>query len=570
MKRFNPHPRFRGLALLLALTMTTAPATAQDASADTDAQPTKQQKVERLNETAGGFKQRLVESEAELSALVEAIGQDKAPINAELRALEDELKRARQELDLVARQSANRALEEKRLDDEIAARQKSASFVANRLDEYIREFEAQLHIAELQRYEDELDAAKLAMENRDLASADRFGVQRAVIEASLGRLEQMQGGATYTGSAIDTRGVLGKPGAAVVGTFVQVGPVVVFSDQTGELQGVVQQKIGTLLPEVVPYANPDHAAAVKQLVEQGEGKLPFDATMGEAQLTEQIQEETLEDELLKGGPVMYPIIGLALVTALVGVYKLLAILLTPGVSRRRLGDLLRAVAERDHDGAQRVAKSIRGPVGKMLRAGSEHLGEPRELIEEVMYERVLTARLKVQRMLPLIAICAAAAPLLGLLGTVSGIINTFTMMQISGSDMKNVSGGISEALITTKYGLIVAIPALLLHVILSRMARGVVDRMEKAGVAFINQVMKTPPTEGDRLAEPSTPSPDDDTPPTEPDPQDAADNEQASDEQGGADDAADDTDGSDDADILPAEEREKEPALVESRASGRN
>lgn len=562
MKRSTPHQWMRAFALLFAMALAAAPAVAQGA----DAEQSKQEKVEKLNETSGAFKQRLVESEEELSALIEQIGQEKAPINAELRKLEDELKRVRRELDTVARQSANRALQEKRLDDEIAARQTSASFVANRLDEYIREFEAGLHVAELQRYEDELDAAKLAMENRDLASADRFDVQRAVIEASLGRLEEMQGGATYTGSAIDTRGVLGKPGAAVVGTFVQVGPVVVFSDQSGKLQGVVQQKIGTLLPEVVPYGDPQNAAAVKTLAESGNGKLPFDATMGEAQVVEQIEEETLEDELMAGGPVMYPIIGLAIVTALVGLYKLIAILLTPGVSRRKLSELLRNVAERDYDGARRVAKSIRGPVGKMLRAGADHLGEPRELIEEVMYERVLTARIKVQRMLPLIAICAAAAPLLGLLGTVSGIINTFAMMQINGSDMQNVSGGISEALVTTKYGLIVAIPSLLLHVILSRMARGVVDRMEKAGVAFINQVMKTPPTEGDRLAELSAPSPDGDTPPTDPEPQDHAD----ADVSDGQDESEEEVDDSDETQILPAEELEKEPALVESSASGRD
>ena len=112
-----------------------------------------------------------------------------------------------------------------------------------------------------------------------------------------------------------------------------------------------------------------------------------------------------------------------------------------------------------------------------------------------MYEQVLTTRLRLQGLLPFIAICAASAPLLGLLGTVTGIINTFKMITIFGSgDVKSLSGGISEALITTKFGLIVAIPSLLLHAFLSRKARGVVGRMEAAGVAFINQIGKTPMT----------------------------------------------------------------------------
>jgi Mg/Co/Ni transporter MgtE len=106
---------------------------------------------------------------------------------------------------------------------------------------------------------------------------------------------------------------------------------------------------------------------------------------------------------------------------------------------------------------------------------------------------MLSTRLKLQRFLPFVAISAAAAPLLGLLGTVTGIINTFRLITVFGSgDVKTLSGGISEALITTKFGLIVAIPSLLLHAFLSRKARGIINQMEKAAVALVNQVGKTP------------------------------------------------------------------------------
>ena len=85
--------------------------------------------------------------------------------------------------------------------------------------------------------------------------------------------------------------------------------------------------------------------------------------------------------------------------------------------------------------------------------------------------------------------CASSAPLLGLLGTVTGIINTFKQITIFGSgDVKQLSGGISEALITTKFGLIVAIPSLLLHAYLSRKARAVTSEMEAQAVQFANEV----------------------------------------------------------------------------------
>jgi biopolymer transport protein ExbB len=128
----------------------------------------------------------------------------------------------------------------------------------------------------------------------------------------------------------------------------------------------------------------------------------------------------------------------------------------------------------------------------MLRAGVENLAEPRDIVEEVMYETILVTRLRLNRFIPFVAIAAAAAPLLGLLGTVTGIINTFKLITVFGSgDVKTLSGGISEALITTEFGLIVAIPSLLLSAFLSRKARGVIDRMEGIALSFLNEVARS-------------------------------------------------------------------------------
>jgi biopolymer transport protein ExbB len=77
--------------------------------------------------------------------------------------------------------------------------------------------------------------------------------------------------------------------------------------------------------------------------------------------------------------------------------------------------------------------------------------------------------------------------MLGLLGTVTGMINTFKMITVFGSgDPKLLSTGISEALITTEYGLIIAVPTLLVHAVLSRKVRGVIASMERNAVGFIN------------------------------------------------------------------------------------
>ena len=94
---------------------------------------------------------------------------------------------------------------------------------------------------------------------------------------------------------------------------------------------------------------------------------------------------------------------------------------------------------------------------------------------------------RLERRLSAIAITAAVAPLLGLLGTVSGMIETFRMMTLFGSgDAEVVSGGISQALVTTELGLVVAIPALILNAVLSRKAKAYYNELENFALLLSN------------------------------------------------------------------------------------
>jgi biopolymer transport protein ExbB len=105
-----------------------------------------------------------------------------------------------------------------------------------------------------------------------------------------------------------------------------------------------------------------------------------------------------------------------------------------------------------------------------------------------------------------VAISASAAPLLGLLGTVTGIMNTFSLITIYGTgDVKTLSSGISEALITTEYGLIVAIPSLLLHAFLSSKVRKIVNNLEATGVSFVNELARAE-ARGSTVVEPKATS----------------------------------------------------------------
>jgi biopolymer transport protein ExbB len=126
-------------------------------------------------------------------------------------------------------------------------------------------------------------------------------------------------------------------------------------------------------------------------------------------------------------------------------------------------------------------------VGALLKAAVENYDRDKGHVEEVLFQKLIEAQPRLERFLPFIAVTAATAPLLGLLGTVTGMIKTFQLITIFGTgDAKSLSTGISEALITTEFGLIVAIPSLIFHALLSRKAKGVISSMERTSIGFIN------------------------------------------------------------------------------------
>ena len=440
-----------------------------------------------FEEAAADIQSRLADSLAELTALREQMAQEKLEPSRRLSELQKELITVRAEFQQTTRLLDTRTLDLTNLKSEIKQREDQSKYITGLFSEYTREFGTRMHRTEEELYAEVLEAAELAPENKALSSEEVDAAQLALVSATLDRIDAALGGVSFPGSAIDEKGALHK------GKFVLVGPVGFFATDTGTVVGSAEQRLNSAAAVVLPFSDPLNAEAAREFVRTGSGSFPLDPTMGRARKIEATQDTVL-DEVQKGGVVMYPIFGMAALALLVALFKWLSMLLLRKPSKKKINQLLDAVAKRDEELAIAKARAISGPAGRMLTAGVEHLREPRELIEEVMYEVMLKTRLKLQSFLPFIAICAASAPLMGLLGTVTGIIKTFKMITVFGSgDVKTLSDGISEALITTKFGLVVAIPSLLLHAFLSRKARGVVGTMETAAVALVNQVSRTPP-----------------------------------------------------------------------------
>lgn len=145
------------------------------------------------------------------------------------------------------------------------------------------------------------------------------------------------------------------------------------------------------------------------------------------------------------------------------------------------------VEKGDLEGAQREVAKSGGSAAKVLQRMLPHAGSSRESLEDIAREALLTESPRIERFGQTIVVISTVAPLVGLLGTVSGIITTFeAITRFGNSDPKLLSGGISEALIATEFGLGVAIPSLLIGHVLLGWGHSLLARAENAALRLIN------------------------------------------------------------------------------------
>jgi biopolymer transport protein ExbB len=161
----------------------------------------------------------------------------------------------------------------------------------------------------------------------------------------------------------------------------------------------------------------------------------------------------------KGGPVMWPLLVLSVLGATVTLWRWLVL----QRSTRHLARLMRALRDRlvrgDTAGAVQVCEKIGGPVASVVKAGLLRFGRPKDEIELSLQDASAHELTVLEHGLPVLATTAMVAPLLGFLGTVTGMINSFEALAAVGlNNPAEVAKGISEALITTAAGLIIAIP----------------------------------------------------------------------------------------------------------------
>jgi biopolymer transport protein ExbB len=266
-------------------------------------------------------------------------------------------------------------------------------------------------------------------------------------------------------------------GSAADGKLLALGPVQWFLQPERALGGLATTSEGVTSARLV--FDGSAARGLLALSDKGEGTITFDPTLTRV-LKLADSRETLWDQLVKGGLWVIPIVGFGLFAAVVAIAKGLWLYRLPRLQPALAARVRSAFAE----GSAAVAalqRELQGAQAELLRIA---LGAGNQTHrDEQIYVCLLRWRHKLDQWLGSIALTASVSPLLGLVGTVSGMITTFKLMTVFGSsDANTVSAGISEAMITTKLGLVVAVPSLIAHALMNRRAKSYFAELENLGV----------------------------------------------------------------------------------------
>jgi len=206
---------------------------------------------------------------------------------------------------------------------------------------------------------------------------------------------------------------------------------------------------------------------------------------------EEAAKKTVFSVINSGGIIGWIIIVLGLAAL---VLVALRIIFLMGASKSNVQLAASALNVLLSEGKEKALASIKeqkGSTARVIKATIRNLDRDREHIEDIVSESILHESGRLDRFGSMILIVAAVAPLLGLLGTVTGMIATFDIITEFGTgDPKLLSGGISIALVTTELGLIVAIPVLMLGNTLSAWAERIKDSMEHSALHLINEYSK--------------------------------------------------------------------------------
>lgn len=249
-----------------------------------------------------------------------------------------------------------------------------------------------------------------------------------------------------------------------VGTYnlVSDGMYLEYNPETGLVSELVRQ----------PSGHQGSAAELQDAI-SGFTKVGLDPSgpLGGGLLRALINAPTLVERWHFGGIVGYVITGVFVIAILLALWRFIVL---SGMSRKVSVQLESGTSDTSN------------PLGRVLQVAADNPGLDAESLELKLHEAVLKERPSIESGLNLLKVISMVAPLMGLLGTVTGMIITFQMITLFGAgDPKAMAGGISQALITTVLGLVVAIPTVLMHTLVNGKAQRILHVLEEQSAGIV-------------------------------------------------------------------------------------
>ena len=281
-----------------------------------------------------------------------------------------------------------------------------------------------------------------------------FELQREMTEQ--GKVSRFNTEVIVAGGAKESKEVLR------VGAFnlVADGKYLEYNNVTNTLSELTRQ----------PVARYTSSAAELQQAKDGFVQFALDPTGGSI-LGLLVQAPDTEERVHQGGTVGYVILAVGALALIIALERFISLMLIGGKIRRQLKD---KVARDDN------------PLGRVMKVKDQYPDVAHDTLELKLSEAILREMPKITRNLTLIKIISVVAPLLGLLGTVTGMINTFQAITLFGTgDPKLMAGGISQALVTTVLGLVVAIPTVFLYTLLNTRSKNLLLILQEQSAGLI-------------------------------------------------------------------------------------
>lgn len=201
----------------------------------------------------------------------------------------------------------------------------------------------------------------------------------------------------------------------------------------------------------------------------------------------------------EGGAFMYPIAAIMAVGLAIAIERMIFLSKEKRSNSQTFEEILPMLQKRDFRGALNYANSSDSKMGHIFSTAISRMpsSSRREDIELAMEEGLMEAIPQLEKRTPYVATYANIATLLGLLGTIMGLIAAFSAVANAAPAEKAalLSQSISVAMNTTAFGLMAAIPLLLLHSYLQSKTNDIVDSLEMAGVKFLNIISERKPTQ---------------------------------------------------------------------------